>query len=103
MSAKLAVLAGAPLQASAGDVSAPLHVYCLGISAPAANAGLVRAKVVEAPPDEAELACCATIELTPAISSTTINLIRIRIGNPPFLWRSIQNRAALRNVIEGST
>ncbi len=61
MMAKLAVLAGAPLQRRAGEMSSPLHVYCLGISAPGAKAEVVRVKAMAAPPFAGEPECCATL------------------------------------------
>jgi hypothetical protein len=40
-SARLRVPLGAPLQATGGETSAPLHVYRAGIAPPLLNAGLV--------------------------------------------------------------
>ena len=69
-------------------MSAPLQVYCFGISPPAAKAELVTAKVMEVSAGAEELPCCATVELTAADSSSarviSISIAMGRIGNPPF-------------------
>src|SRR5437763_11682845 len=45
-SAKLTVPAGAPLQTSGGETSAPSHVYLAGTAEPSVKAGLVSAKAM---------------------------------------------------------
>src|SRR5579862_9207004 len=75
--AKLLVFAGAPFHVNAGEMSAPLQLYCSGMAAPAAKLEIV---TVMAPPFAAG-ACCAK----PAIHmrntrDARVALTRINVG-----------------------
>src|SRR5579862_9047367 len=83
--AKAAVPAGAPLHSSAGEMSAPLQEYCVGIAVPDLNAVLVRVKPVELlflPPD-----CWATAAAV-IRTSRAASLIK-NIGQPCCLRQAL--------------
>jgi hypothetical protein len=72
--AKLCVPAGAPVQASAGDVLAPLQVLAVGIVLPSANAVLVSVSDAPGAPSGFAASTAFVVSLLQPVSTSPMTI-----------------------------